>query len=464
MIKDIFESQKSNRWGLANSSVQDRKDRLRRLRTSILQHQKQIIQAMYDDFRKPEDEVIISEIFPVLEEIKYVLEHLSYWGRPRAVKTPWTLKPAQSTILYEARGLVLILSPWNYPINLSLTPLIEAVAAGNAVILKPSEKTPHTSKVIQKIIEAAFRENEVAVIQGDASVAEQLTKMPFDHIFFTGNTQIGKKVMAAAAQNLATVTLELGGKSPTIILFDANISQAARKIAWAKFMNAGQTCIAPDHVYVHDSIKEKFVAELKRAIHFSFGEDPRLSKDFARLIDHAAFARVKNSVESSLQQGAVARTKVEMISDTRYVSPIILDQVNASHSVMKEELFAPVLPIITYGTVDEVIQHVRKQEKPLALYIYGRNRKQIEKILKNTSSGGACVNHSTLQFANHNLPFGGVNHSGIGSYHGYQGFKTFSHEKSILQQSGPGWLKYVMPPYSQPHFRWLKWIVRFLTR
>lgn len=464
MIERIFEAQRKHRWTLAKSNSHDRKLRLLRLRDSIQNNQKLIIQALHDDFRKPESEVLVAEIYPALQEIQHVLAHLNEWMGPKQVKTPWTLQPARSEIYYEPRGQVLILSPWNYPVNLSLTPVIEAVAAGNTVILKPSEKTPHTAKAIQKVIEDAFPENEAAVVLGDATIAESLTKMPFDHIFFTGNAQIGKKVMAAAATNLASVTLELGGKSPTIVLPDADLPRAARRIVWAKFLNAGQTCIAPDYVYAHSSIKEQLIAELQKAIHKSFGDEPRQSKDFARIVDQVAYTRLKNVLEKTLREGAQAKTKVEMIDETRYISPTVLDFVTWSHAIMKGEIFGPILPVLTYDSVDEVISEIRANEKPLSVYIYGKTRSEIERILAETSSGGACVNHSAIHFGNHYLPFGGVNGSGIGSYHGHQGFKTFSHEKSVLKVNKTSFLSVIMPPYSRPWFRWLNTIIRFITR
>lgn len=464
MLEQIFENQRKNRWILANSNADDRKRKLVRLRDSIQLFQPQIIEALHADFGKPESEVLLTEIFPALQEIQHVLEHLHSWMQPKEVPTPITLQPARSEIYYEARGLVLILSPWNYPFNLSLTPLIEALAAGNSVILKPSEKTPNTSEIIKKVVEYAFPEGEAAVILGDANVAEKLTHMPFDHIFFTGNTQIGKKVMAAAAANLASVTLELGGKSPTIVLEDADVVRAARRITWAKFLNAGQTCIAPDYVYVHRSVKERFLQEVLACIYKSFGANPKESKDLARIVDQAAFQRLATTLEKTIFAGAQLRTKMDLDASTRYLAPTVLENVSWTQPIMQTEIFGPIMPVLTFDSPDEVIAQIRTHEKPLALYIYSNDRTKVDKILAETSSGGVCVNNSTLQFANHHLPFGGVNASGIGSYHGHQGFRTFSHEKSVLKQNKHSPIHFLMPPYSRPWFRWLNQIIRLLTR
>ena len=381
----------------------------------------------------------------VLDEINIAIKNLKKWMKPKKVSTPIVLFGAHSKIIYEARGLVLILSPWNYPFNLLFSPLVAAVAAGNCVIARPSEKTPHIGLVIQEIVQAVFKIDEVALVLGDVDVAEKILTLHFDHIFFTGSTNVGKKVMEAASHHLSTVTLELGGKSPVVLDRDVDLEDAVAKIAWGKYLNGGQTCVAPDYVFVPAENKEQFIKLFKKQIIKFYGEtinDRKNSSDFARLVDSKSFQRLisKLTNEKNLlpDQG---------FSDQNYLPPTLIES-SLTSPIMEDEIFGPILPILTYQTINEVFDYVQSNGKPLALYIFSKDRKFIQSILQNTSSGGVVVNHVVLHLANSKLPFGGVGSSGHGSYHGFFGFKTFSHERAVLVQGRFTLTKLYFPPYT----------------
>jgi aldehyde dehydrogenase (NAD+) len=411
----------------------------------LLNRREDILLALFNDFKKPYAESELTEIHPVLDEINFAIKHLKCWLKPKRVPTPIVLLGARSEIRYEARGVVLILSPWNYPFSLLLNPLVAAIAAGNCVIARPSEKTPHTGKILKEIIETIFKPDEIALVLGEVDVAEKLLELPFDHIFFTGSIAVGKKVMAAAAKNLSTVTLELGGKSPVIIDRVVDLELAVSRLAWGKFMNGGQTCVAPDYLFVPEELKAQFLKLFIKQIKKNYGEtsNERLTNpDLARLIDQGSFKRLISKIQSEKNC-----LNDEAFADQNYLPPTLIET-TVSSPIMEDEIFGPILPVLTYKNIDEVIGHIRSGSKPLALYIFSKQKKFIEQILRSTSSGGAVVNHVVLHLGNPHLPFGGVGHSGQGSYHGHFGFKSFSHERAILRQSKFSLTKFYFPPYS----------------
>ncbi|MEM9324949.1 MAG: aldehyde dehydrogenase family protein, partial [Bacteroidota bacterium] len=402
----------------------------------------------HDDFGKHPSEVDLSEIYPVTSEIKHAKRSLRKWLGANRRPTPIALLGASSRIKYEPKGVVLIISPWNFPINLTLGPLVSAIAAGNCVMIKPSEMTPHTSALMNKLISELFDESEVAVVEGSVKTAEPLLELPFNHIFFTGSPAIGKIVMQAAAKNLASVTLELGGKSPTIVDETADIKTAARRIAWGKFLNNGQVCIAPDYLLVHESQKKPLEQALKDTIKTFYSEDPQQSKSYNRIVNARHYQRLKETVEDAFNQGANVVEGGKFKDDEHFISPTILTDVDLGSKVMQEEIFGPILPMIPFKTLDEAIAIINEKEKPLALYIYSQSKRNISQLLNNTRAGGTCINHNEIHFFNQHLGFGGVNNSGIGRGHGDEGFKAFSNPRGIMHQHMPNALDLLMPPYN----------------
>ncbi len=456
----LFQNQFHNRWKVSESSVGDRTKKLKSLKEVIVRRREEIKKAIYEDFRKPYPESELTEIHTALDEINFALKHLSSWMKPKKVRTPIALFGSSSRIYYEAKGVVLILAPWNYPFSLLINPLVAAVAAGNCVIARPSEKTPATGIILQSIISEVFPPNEVCVCIGEIDLAEKLLKLPFDHIFFTGSTQVGKKVMEAAAKNLTPVTLELGGKSPVIIDRDVNLADCAQKLFWGKFMNGGQTCVAPDYVFIPEELKSEFINLFKIEIEKRFGETShqRLStEDFARIIDVKAFDRLvaKISNENTLLEDKALR-------EERFIPPTLLTDVTLQSPIMDDEIFGPIMPLLTYKDVESVIGFIRKEPKPLALYIFSNSKKFMKRILSQTTSGGAALNHVVLHLANPHLPFGGIGPSGLGNYHGHFGFKTFSHERSVLSQGRFTLTNLYFPPYSTFMSKLAFKILRFL--
>lgn len=447
----LFALQRANRWRVANGTAAERRAKLARLRDAILAHREVACEAMWADFRKHRVEVELTEIQPTLAELADARAHVARWMRPRRAGTPWLLAGTRSEVRYEARGVTLIMAPWNYPFTLLLSPLVAAVAAGNTAILRPSEKVPRTAAVLASIVRQAFPEEEAACLtEPGVELANALLTFPFDHIFFTGSTRVGRRVMAAAAEHLATVTLELGGKSPLVVDESADLTHAARRTAWGKFVNAGQTCVAPDYVLVHESRAADFVAALTRAIGEFYGETEearQASPDFARAIDDAAFRRLAALLEESVAAGARVAVGGRTDARDRYVAPTVLTGVEWDSPAMREEIFGPILPVLTYRTLDEVVERISAAGKPLALYLFSRREEAVRRVLRETSSGGAAVNDVVIHLANPNLPFGGVGESGQGSYHGWYGFRTFSHERSVLRQGRASLAAAFHPPY-----------------
>lgn len=436
-IERIFKLQRVHQYTVAKTTALERKQKLKRLQEALLAHKQEIRDALYADFRKHPSEVDLTEIFPVTSEIKHARRHISRWMRRHRVKTPLALFGTSSYIHYEPKGLALIIAPWNFPINLTFGPLVGAIAAGNCVIIKPSEHTPHASAITKSIIEDLFDESEVAVIEGGVETSTTLLGLPFNHIFFTGAPAIGKVVMEAAAKHLASVTLELGGKSPTIVDETANIEVAASRIAWAKFTNNGQICIAPDYLFVHESKKEELLQKLKEKIESSYGLDARRSDSYARIVNHRHYQRLAGYIEDAKRRGATVAYGGRTEASEDYIEPTVLTDVDPSSDVMTQEIFGPVLPVYGFKSLDEPIAVINAKEKPLALYIYSKSRGNIDRIIGNTRAGGTCINHSAVYFFQNNLPFGGSNHSGIGKGHGFFSFEAFSNPRGVFKQWFP---------------------------
>ena len=449
-LRRIFEAQRANRWRIAQTTARERAAKLRRLGAAIAAHRGEIAAAAHADLRKPPTELDITELHAALAEIAYTARHLARWMKPRRVSTPLLLLGTASEIRSEPRGVVLILAPWNYAFSLVVMPLVAAVAAGNCAVLKPSEKAPHTSALLKRFIGELFDESEVAVVEGGAEVAEALLDLPFDHVLFTGGTAIGRKVMAAAAKHLASVTLEMGGKSPAIVDETADVRAAAQRIVWGKFINAGQTCLAPDYVLVHASRAAEFVDEARRAVTSLYGDGDAAratTPDYCRLVDGPAFARLTDLLDRTVASGAVVETGGQADAAQRYLAPTILSGVRFDAPVMEAEIFGPILPVLAYTDLDDALERMRSLGKPLALYVFSRRRAAVEHVLSHSTAGGTAVNTTLLHYANPALPFGGVGASGMGAYHGQHGFRTFSHERAVLRQREPALARFFFPPY-----------------
>lgn len=447
-IQRIFDLQKANQFNIGNTNASQRIAKLKKLHAAVLKYRDEIKDALFKDYRKHPSEVDLTEIYPITSEIKHTKSHIRTWMNDKSVKTPLAMLGSSSHIKYEPKGVVLIISPWNFPVNLTFGPLVSAIAAGNAVMLKPSEMTPHASAIIKKIVEEVFEENEVAVFEGGVNTSTELLKLPFNHIFFTGAPSIGKIVMKAAAKHLTSVTLELGGKSPTIVDETANIDLAARRIAWGKFVNNGQVCIAPDYLFVHESKKEAFVAAFKKNMAEFYSGDASQEKSYARIVNNRHFNRVKGYIDDALSKGAKIEAGGNFDESQDYISPTLMSNVSKDSTLMTEEIFGPVLPIYGFTNIDEVIDEINSGEKPLALYIYSKRKKNINHVIANTRAGGTCINHNAAHFFNANLPFGGSNNSGIGKAHGFDGFEAFSNARGVFKQHVPNALDLLTPPYN----------------
>jgi aldehyde dehydrogenase (NAD+) len=464
VIHEAFRLHRENLHALRIESLSQRKVYLKKLRDWIHTHRTLIHEAAYADFKKPAVEVDGTEIFHVLSEIKLAVSSLETWAQPHKVDAPITMLGTRSHTQPEARGICLIISPWNYPFSLAAGPLISAIAAGNSVILKPSELTPHVSAVLSRMVKEVFPMHRVSVFEGGPDVSQHLLKLPFDHIFFTGSPAIGKVVMKAAAENLSSVTLELGGKSPTIVTASANIKEAAQRIAVAKFINNGQTCVAPDYILVDETVKQPLVDELKVYIrkHFATGGDAfDTSASYCRIVNEKHFSRINELLKDTLYHGAKLEFGGSIDQATRFIHPVILTQVPMDARLMEEEIFGPILPVVSYTHIDEAIRIINAKPKALALYIFTRSKTDRKKITHETSSGAVCINDCAVHFLQHNLPFGGVNNSGIGSSHGYYGFLAFSHNKPVMKQKG-GFtsIQAFYPPYTDLSKKLMDWFLK----
>ena len=448
-IGEIRAKQESYFRSGATLDVRTRKANLVAFEKAVLKWEKPLCEALWKDLHKSYEESYIAEVSILLGEIRTHIRNVGKWTRPQRRPTPMKLFPSRSKIISEPLGTALIISPWNYPVQLLLTPLVGVISSGCTAVLKPSPYVPEVSDVIEKMIRDTFPEEYVAVVQGDRDVNTALLEQRWDMIFFTGSPSFGRAVMAAAAKNLTPVVLELGGKSPCIIDKDADIEVAAKRVAWGKSLNAGQTCIAPDYLMLHKNIKDKFLSELEKAFGELLGDDPQKSDHFVRIVNDAAFERLKGYLADGEVVFGGKTDKSE-----RYFSPTVLDHVSPDSPVMQEEIFGPIFPVQTFSSLDEVIRFVSMREKPLALYYFGS---QGDKVLKHTTSGGSCINDVIMHIANENVPFGGVGMSGMGSYHHKRTFDVFTHYRSVI--STPTWIDL---PFRYMPYMWFNAVKRLL--
>jgi len=438
--KQFFQSHKTK-------DVSFRKENLKKLQRVVNLYENEIADALKKDLNKSFQEAYLTEISLVKSEIKFHLQNLDEWAKVQSVSTPIYLRPSRSRVQYEPLGVSLIIAPWNYPFQLVFCPLIGVISSGCCAILKPSPDAPNTSILMEKMIAEIFEEDYISVVHGDKEETQLLLKKRFDHIFFTGSTRVGKIVMKAAAEFLTPVVLELGGKSPCIVDQRANLEISAKRIAWSKAINAGQTCIAPDYVLVHQSLKDELISKIEKYWIEMYGEDPMKSEFYPKIINARAFDRLKDL----LSNGEI-RSGGNTNRENSYIQPTILDNVNLKDAVMTEEIFGPILPVIAFDDLSNVFEVIHQFEKPLAIYYYGSS-KVAKEVMHKTSSGGACINDGLLHIVNQHLPFGGVGHSGMGSYRGYEGFRCFSNPKAILES--PTWIDL---PLKYPPFKWFRWI------
>jgi len=431
-----------------------RREQLQALRRLLVEREDELVTALHADLGKPRLEAWLADIGYLVRDIDHTLRHLRRWTRPRRVPTPLVTKPARARLVPEPLGVVLVIAPWNYPVQLAFDPLIAAIAAGNAAVIKPSEVSAHTSNVIARLVPEYLDQDAVAVVEGAVAETTALLDQRFDHIFYTGNGRIGRVVMEAAAKHLTPVTLELGGKSPTIIDATADLEVAARRTTWGKLMNAGQTCIAPDYVLIERQVADRFVDLVRESIRTFYGDDPQQSPDFARIVNDRHFQRLVGLLES----GTVV-IGGEHDAATRYLAPTVLRDVAPDSPIMQEEIFGPIMPIIPVDGVDEAIRFVNERDKPLALYVFSKSSAVVDRVLAETSSGGVAVNTTMYHAAVPELPFGGVGESGLGAYHGRRGFDTFSHLKPVLRKTNRPDPDLAYPPYTAKKERLIR---RFL--
>jgi aldehyde dehydrogenase (NAD+) len=465
-IEQLFELQRAHQAKVKRTTAAERIAKLERLRAAILEREPAIREAMFKDFKKPATEVDLTELYATLVEIKDTIKSLRSWMKPARVGTPMSLFGTQSWIHHEPKGVVLIIAPWNYPFQLAVVPLVAAVAAGNCVILKPSELTAHTAAVLRELIGAVFSESEVAIVEGGPAETQELLALPFDHYFFTGSTKVGRIVAEAAAKHLASTTLELGGKSPAVVDDSADLAAAATRLVWGKFVNGGQTCIAPDYVLVSKRRERELVGELNRAIAAMYGAseaDRKASPDLCRVINRRNFDRLKAMLDDSVSLGAKVEIGGATDAAELYIAPTVLTHVTFESPVMAEEIFGPILPILAYDKLEEVAPLITARDKPLALYVFAQDQQAIDHVIDHTTAGGTCINNAVIHFANPNLPFGGVGPSGTGHYHGAYGFKAFSHERAVLRQGRVDMLKSLYPPYGPKVSRMVKWMFKLFA-
>ena len=460
-MRKAFEAQAPVALRLRESTAAERIAQIKKLRAAMLARREDFYAAFMQDMRKSKAEVEGTEFMPVLDEMRHAMGSLKRWMKPQSATPVLTSVGSKAQIHMQPRGRVLIIAPWNYPLNQCFCPLVSAIAAGNTVILKPSEMTPTVSKLMGEIIAQVFEPTHVAYFEGGQATSTALLALPFDHIFFTGSPAVGKLVMAAAAKHLTSITLELGGKSPTIVDETADIKLAAENLVWGKFINSGQTCIAPDHIYVHAKVKAKFIKALKAALTKYYGAPAKRmgNADLTHIVNQRHTQRLSDLLADAQKLGSriIVGGQVDMAECM--VAPTLLDGVNADMRIMQEEIFGPLLPILEFSDITQVIAQINANPKPLALYVYSSNQKLAERIIAQSSSGGACINQCMMHNVQGNLPFGGVNNSGIGSTHGIHGFKAFSHERSVLTAGRLRLEKLFAPPYTAMRFKLIKQIV-----
>ena len=451
---------------LRGEDVADRRARLQKLSSWLHSNRAAIQKALYADFRKPAAETDLTEIWTSLVELKHTAKHLKQWMAPRRVGTSVALLGTRAWVQVEPKGVVLIISPWNYPFYLAVGPLISAIAAGNAVVIKPAEQTPATSALLQRLCEELFQPNEVLLLQGDKETATELLKLPWDHIFFTGSPEVGKIVMRAAAQHLSGLTLELGGKNPAVVDATANLRDAAEKIVWGKFLNNGQTCVAPDYLLVQESVQPALLRELTAAIQRAYNPDGagiQQSESLARVVNQHHFVRLAGLLEDAQTRGATLVAGGTVDASQNYIEPTILANVPAGARILEEEIFGPLLPVLTFKTLRETAAYINARLKPLAQYVFSTDAENRRYLLENISAGGAGVNETVLHFAHPELPTGGVGNSGLGKAHGHSGFLAFSNEKGVMRQRvGFTGIKAMYPPYTPRVRKLIALLVKYL--
>lgn len=461
--KAAFERQRLKAQTLRQSGAEQRIAKLRRLRECVIARRSDIHAALAADLGRPSVEADLTELLPSLQEIGLAIRQLRGWMRPQRVSGTLGTLGTRSQVRAEPKGVCLLIAPWNFPLNLVLMPLASAIAAGNTVIVKPSEYAPQTSALVLDLLAEVFEADEVTGFEGGREVSESLLALPFDHIFFTGSTAVGRQVMAAAANHLASVTLELGGKTPVIVDQWADVQRSARSIAFGKHQNAGQACIAPDHVYVHEAVYDQWLHAYREAVTSQLGTADRQqeSSDLGRIISQRHATRLKTLLDDAIARGARVWLGGQTAPEQRYIQPTVLIDVPDDALMMSEEIFGPLLPVIRYSDLSAPLQQINARPKPLALYVYSQDSRRVEDVIARTSAGTSCVNTCMIQYAQHHLPFGGVNASGMGRAHGLAGFREFSNMRSLLYNRF-SMLDWLAPPYTKWTRRLARWALRWL--
>ena len=453
MIPELLQSQKNYFKTGETKTIAFRIQVLKNLKTELIKRENDIIEALAKDFKKPAFESVLTETTVVLSDLDLMIKNIKKWAKPKRIMPALLNFPSTDRLYSEPFGQTLIIAPWNYPYQLAIAPVVAAIAAGNTVILKPSELTPNTSALLKNIIDKVFKPEHVCVVEGSVDVSTKLLKLRWDYIFFTGSVNVGKVVAKAAAEHLTPVTLELGGKNPCIIDETANIKLTAKRIVWGKFLNAGQTCIAPDYILIHHSKKEAFIKAMQIEIEKAYSSNPSTSEDFCRIVNQKNFERLAKMLDN---ENCIIGGEID--AKTRYISPTLINEPNLDSEVMRDEIFGPILPVISYKNESEIETIISKYEKPLSLYVFSTNSAKARKVIEKYSFGGGCINDTVIHFANHRLPFGGIGNSGIGAYHGKLSFDTFSHQKAVVKKGN--WLD--LPVRYAPYTGKLKKIRKLL--
>lgn len=464
-VNSVISIFKEMKTGGNHFSCEGRKNRLQKLKTWIDRNREIIVDSLYADLRKSREEILLTEIYVVTSEIKHAINNLSKWMRPQEVGPMIVTLTARASYSYQPKGVVLIIAPWNFPFSLTLSTLVSALAAGNRVIIKPSSISHHTSLLIKKLVEEIFDPHEVFVCNYSRESAAPLLQQPFDHIFFIGSSRTAKQIMATAAQNLSSVTLELGGKNPLLITASADISDAVKKVVWAKFMNSGQSCIAPDFALVHSSVYERFLAELKAEIKRVYGKSAAERKsciEYGRIISETHFERIEKLLLLSIAEGCNVDLGGNFDKESLYFEPTIITNVLPYSPIMEEEIFGPILPVFSYNALNQALEMVKENQQSLTLYLFSADSDEIRQIRQQTTSGAFCINDLIPHFLQLNLPFGGVGRSGIGKSHGFFGFRAFSNERAEFQYHRFNPLKLIFPPYNVVKRVLIKLILRYL--
>jgi aldehyde dehydrogenase (NAD+) len=463
-IEALFREQRGAIQRLRDSSARQRIRKLRSIQAYLFDrgNEKRLAEAMYADLRKSRMEVVTTETGPVVMAIRHICKHLADWMRTEHVPSPMNMSGLRHQVVYQSKGNCLIMSPWNYPLQLAVNPLVHAIAAGNPVIMKPSEISAHTTGFLAEMMKELFPREEVAVVQGEVETATQLLELPFHHIYFTGSPQVGRIVMAAAARQLASVTLELGGKSPAIVDASVNLKKVAGQTAWAKTLNTGQTCIAPDYLLLEKKLLPQFTDHFAAAVERMYNREGKgisNSPDYGRIINARHFARVKGLLDDALAKGAQVAVGGKVDEEDRFIAPTLLTGVTEDMEILQEEIFGPILPVLTWEKLEEVPEIIARRPRPLSFYIMSRKRRHIDYLIRHSSAGGTVVNEYMVGSLNPNLPFGGVNESGIGKANGFHSFVEFSNPRGVVRRTW-GTFRFLYPPFSER----MPGLVRFLYR